>query len=77
MAKPSEDDRLTQGHRLVVLVPPRLLARLRAVTAQRAVTHGGHISMGAVVRELLEEALDAPPSVPVRRPRGTAKIVQT
>src|SRR5439155_6285721 len=48
---------VAEGHRMVVYIPTDLLISLRQLAADRAVEGRGQISVGAVVRELLEEAV--------------------
>lgn len=53
-----------KGYRLVVYVPVELRERLKVAAFNRAAGRKGPMSMGAVVRALLEEQLEGDP------PRG-------
>lgn len=48
---------MAEGHRLVVYVPMELRDQLRRLALQRSEGQKGYMSIGAVVRDLLEEHL--------------------
>lgn len=52
-------DRLVaEGHRMIVYIPVELRERLKRVAFERSAGMKGYMSLGAVVRELLAEAVD-------------------
>jgi hypothetical protein len=64
-----------QDARLVVYIRPALKAKLREIAHQRALDNGGtFVSVGTVVREILEAAPDPTARKGKRKPNGEGGI---